>query len=193
MQIASHWYVASGTYVDVLMASNTCDSTIISHVSKVLIDTSVVLSNATLVASSGYATYEWIDCSSNLPIPGASGNTFIAPASGNYAVVIHDASGCSEQSACVQILFTSLQNPDLYPGFELYPNPASDLTQLTVPSDSRELKAELVDLSGKILNFFSLDIPVTSISLDAFPSGIYYLKIYQGNEMLVAKMLAVIK
>ncbi len=86
------------------------------------IDTGVFVMNDSLtsLATGAGLTYTWIDFATGMPIPGATGPTYVAPINGNYAVLITDGS-CSAISACqyaspvacdsVDISFTITQNP----------------------------------------------------------------------------------
>lgn len=65
-----------------------------------LIDATVTLRGKTLTASEPGATYQWIDCDNgNAPIDGATGQSFEAQASGNYAVII-STEDCEVTSLC---------------------------------------------------------------------------------------------
>ena len=75
-----------------------CDSTITTTVNVSPVDTSVSLVGVTLTAATGGATYQWIDCDNgSLPIAGATGQSFMPSANGNYAVIV-TVNGCSDTS-----------------------------------------------------------------------------------------------
>src|SRR5690606_3645392 len=60
-------------------------------------------------ANQGGATYQWLDCNNgNLPIGGATGQTYVPVVTGNYAVQV-TIGGCTETSGCE--LITVCVNP----------------------------------------------------------------------------------
>jgi uncharacterized repeat protein (TIGR03803 family) len=69
--------------------------------------TLVVVSNAALTAQQPGAQYQWINCTTGLPVTGATQQVFIAQALGSYAVII-TLSNCIVTSECYDV--TSLSN-----------------------------------------------------------------------------------
>lgn len=60
---------------------------------------------ATVLPSGGTGgfTYEWFDCVTGTPI-GQTGQTATGLAAGSYQVIVTDAAGCAQTSACVDVL-----------------------------------------------------------------------------------------
>jgi len=73
--------------------------------SLVSVDNSLTVSSSTLTSNMDNASYQWVDCSTNLPIPSEVNQSFSPTISGSYAVEVTVGS-CTELSACVD--FTSL-------------------------------------------------------------------------------------
>lgn len=67
--------------------------------------------------------------------------------------------------------------------FELLPNPATDFVEII--SDINIDKVELMNTSGRII----LHTMNPEINLLAFDSGIYFVKIYSGNNTVVKKLI----
>ena len=64
----------------------------------------VTLNGTTLLATQGFATYQWIDCNNgNTPIPGATGQSYTNESGGNFAVII-TRNGCTVTSACTTVI-----------------------------------------------------------------------------------------
>ncbi len=64
------------------------------------IDNTVMLTNKTLRVSEQGGSYQWVDCDNgNAPIDGANERSFVAQATGNYAVII-TTQDCEVTSAC---------------------------------------------------------------------------------------------
>jgi hypothetical protein len=150
-------YTASGIYTDTISTVAGCDSVITINLTVQTIDTVVTRSGNTLTALQSGATYQWINCTTNQPINGASGQSYNATSPGWYAVMV-TINGCSELSACKQIKKVSLPNPPINGTADLdeeqlnnvliYPNPAND--QITIEYENpNEWEVELIDVSGR--------------------------------------------
>lgn len=90
----------------------------------------VIQNTNTLTAIESGATYQWIDCTTQNPIIGATNQIFTASQNGSYAVLITNISGCSEVSSCKPINGLGINNLLLNDIITLYPNPATDHIQL---------------------------------------------------------------
>ena len=101
----------TGTYVDVLTASNGCDSTVTTNLT-VLSSLSVTVSaigNSTVCSGQTVSlsvqgwvpatSYQWSDA--NGPIAGATSSTYSASASGSYTLTITTSNGCTATSNAV--------------------------------------------------------------------------------------------
>ena len=148
------------------------------------IDLMVTSAGNILTSQSTTGTYQWIDCSTNLPIAGATNPSFEPTQSGNYAVIISDAS-CEDTSACTVIQGVGLEdwNSSL---FSIVPNPTDDFVTLSFNGNQAELI--VTDLHGKII----LSDMVTSgdqIDLSAFSSGVYFFNLIDDGRNEILKMI----
>jgi PKD repeat protein len=84
---------------DFLQAIN-CDTLCWYHVYTVPIDVSVTLDNTVLYALPGYDAYQWLDCSTMMPVAGAESYIFDPEITGTYAVAITHG-GCADTSTCI--------------------------------------------------------------------------------------------
>ncbi len=109
-----------------------------------------------LTATNG-VTFQWLLNGS--PISGATSQSFTALTSGNYAVSITDANGCSAVSASIFIDVASAIGETLHLHFEVGPNPASEMIHLSASGllDDRG-EIQIVDLLGRILQQESVDV-----------------------------------
>lgn len=190
----SNWYSQQGTYIDSLIAVTGCDSIVTLHVYHLYIDSTLTINDDTMNAVAGYYNYTWIDCITNSQVSSSGSPIFIANVSGSYAVIIVDSYGCWARSVCTPVVITSLPEKAEDYRAELFPNPASDFTKLVFSGDVKNPSVDLVDLDGRILRSYSaIKNKLTSIDLENLSSGIYYVKVYNGNELLAIKLLAVIK
>ena len=92
------WRNSTGDYLEAL----NCDTLVWYHVSEIIIDDTVTQSGDTLFASSGYATYQWIDCETMNPIAGANNFYYVSDTSGWFSVEI-GYGGCVDTSACYRV------------------------------------------------------------------------------------------
>ncbi|MEO1385299.1 MAG: hypothetical protein AAFV78_18925, partial [Bacteroidota bacterium] len=75
-----------------------CDLTYRLDFTPIIVDTAVIVSGQSFVSPALNATFQWIDCQTNLPIPGANQNFYPPTISGQYAVIIQQ-NGCQDTSA----------------------------------------------------------------------------------------------
>lgn len=130
--IGTSTHTTTGTYTDVVTASNFCDSTIITHLQVELpVDISITQSISMLTANSDGPGYQWFSCETGLPLSGETNQTFYAPAIGTYGVIVNE-NGCIDTSACVYVPWV-VNNTENHqsPVFTLYPNPASGVVNLS--------------------------------------------------------------
>ena len=78
---------------------------------------------------------------------------------------------------------------------KLYPNPISDVLNITIESDlpkGRKFTIELYDITGKKLKHFSAtNNDNTSINLDEFASGTYGVNVYDGKLKVGSKKIII--
>jgi hypothetical protein len=82
------------------------------------------LSGSTLTSNGSGVTYQWMDCTSNQLIPGATNQTFTPIGTGYYAVIVTE-SNCSDTSDCKLVAYAGLEefNNNLV---QIYPNPSQN-------------------------------------------------------------------
>lgn len=120
--IGLNTYTVSGVYTDVVSATNFCDSIITTTLNVQLpVNASLEQNNNTLSAIISGANYQWLNCSTNLPVPGANDQTFNASSVGSYAVIVTE-NGCTDTSACVFVDVVSVSENILF-DIVIYPNP----------------------------------------------------------------------
>jgi hypothetical protein len=126
----------------------------------------VIENGGTLIALPEDATYQWIFCDGDA-IEGAVSQEYLVESPGSYAVV-SNVSGCSDTSACVDVLITSLESENDYRTLRIFPNPAKD--QIFI--DSQEIQSWLLfDLMGRAVGAGNSSV----LNRGDLPGGLYLL------------------
>ncbi len=180
-----------GTWVFTLTNINGCDSTVTLNVTVNLVNSNVTLQGGTLVAEATNSTFHWIDCATNLPIPGATGSTFTPTVTGQYRVLVRSESGCEELSDCQLVEVVSVGEPLSQADWSIQPNPANQFALVMLnEAVEGELQVEVYDPAGRLLRQLQVASGVRQIEIDLadFPDGMLLLRLV--NERGVSsKML----
>jgi hypothetical protein len=160
-----------------ITGSNGCTDTDAIQVTVNALPTAVATDNldATISASAG-ATYQWIDCATNLPIAGATAQTYTVTANGSYAVIVNNGT-CEDTSDCVVIDYIGI-NEVSQDMISVYPNPTRDF--VTVNMTAANASIEVVDAQGKILQTSIVENGGT-LSLASYETGMYIFRITTEN------------
>ena len=119
--------------------------------------------------------------------PTSNTDFFLAnPNSSNYFVAqTLDGCGGSSPARLKGNAISSLSSSS----FVLYPNPANNI--ITIKNEditAVDLRYEIISMDGKVLQaattFFDIE---TTLDISALATGLYFLKVYHGNEMHVMK------
>jgi subtilisin-like proprotein convertase family protein len=190
--VGANTYNTAGTYVDVLSAANSCDSTVTTVVTNVIVDATTSTSGATITANSTTGTFQWLDCNAGMaPIAGETNQSFTAATDGSYAVQVTD-NGCVDTSACVVIIGTGLNNSSAAT-MNVYPNPTSGIFNLSFANANfSELLISIVDVQGKLV-YSSSEKNVNGaynkvINLEELSKGLYYIKVTTGTDVKIQKL-----
>jgi hypothetical protein len=177
----------AGIYEVVFKTAENCDSTVVLTVIDASIAVSISKSGNKLQATaSGAAGYQWIDCTTQLPIQGATMSSFTPTSSGTYAVIATDANGCTAQSTCLTFIFVGTDNLEEQK-IRIMPNPAtSQWVQVAGLEAGVPFKIECKNLSG---------IPVTAshisgdaIFIEDLPAGVYLVSVLQNGKLTLRKL-----
>lgn len=134
-------------------------------------DTGVTLAfdQITLNANQSGATYQWINCSTGLPINGATSQAYMAASNGSYAVIV-DLGGCPDTSGCHVIQSVGLadiQNQNL----NVYPNPVTNT--LFISGASANNLIVVYNSLGEVVLSAVAKSGITEIDFSMLPSGVY--------------------
>lgn len=174
----------SGVYTGTFVATNGCDSTVTLLLTVNSVPFNIILQSGTFTVQAGNAAFQWINCDTGQPVPGATGSTFTPDVTGNYSVSI-TLNGCTTESDCFYVEVVSDEEPGWAKGWTLAPNPARDLAliRLSAPAES-ELEVVLFDLNGRLLHHNVLPQGATELGLDLadLPSGVLLVRLSDGAK-----------
>lgn len=136
------------------------------------LDISTSVNGITITAGNGSASYQWIDCSNNQPIVGATSQVYVATSNGDYAVIITDAP-CSDTSACVTITDVSLDDLEIT-SLSLFPNPTTDVFIINYEGIIQEIS--LIDMTGRLVQA-PINLTEKSVDCSSLEAGKYIVSI----------------
>ena len=199
--VGSNTYTASGTYTDVLIAANGCDSTITTSLTiNILPSVGLVLNADTVCISNGVfaltggspngGTYSGAGVSAGNFDPGAAGAGFH-----NIIYTYTDGNNCSNSDTgqivvdlCIGIQTHSENQP-----ISIFPNPSKGIFTLVVTGEAKQSQIEIYNVLGEKVE--QIVIPGgggnQEIDLSDHPDGIYFLQIKteQGEEVGNKKLI----
>jgi hypothetical protein len=182
---------STATYV--LTNSTGCDSIVTLNLTIQTINNSTTLSGETITASQVGASYQWIDCDNNFAIiPGETNQSFTATSNGNYAVIVTNANGCSDTSACVEINTLAIDENALISGIMIAPNPTSGVLSVSSNDFSGAVSIEVRDLAGNLVMKTHEELAPsvnTTIDLSEAAAGVYMIYIKGQNQSLPLRVV----
>jgi hypothetical protein len=181
----------SGSYSAVYPSFNGCDSTVTLVLMVDTVQTDVSVQGGTLTAAAANATFQWINCDTNLPVAGATNATFTPTASGNYAVVVSQ-NGCTATSTCTFVNVVATQEPGDAWQLQLQPNPATGYVLIALDNaPAGTFDFELYDLTGRILLHqpVQLNSGMVRIELNEVPNGILLARISDGRHTTTRRLI----
>jgi hypothetical protein len=181
-------YNASGSYDYVTTNAAGCDSTATLVLTINANPTATITDNGdgSASASTG-AAYQWIDCATGADIAGATSQTFDPTVTGSYAVVVTNASGCSDTSSCLTIDLSGLDDKDITK-ISVKPNPSWGMFNLS--SDQVLIGTlTITDASGRIIGTEALNGLTKTIDLTSAVTGVYYFTINTDSTQKVIRVI----
>jgi hypothetical protein len=179
-------YVTSGVYNDTIANATGCDSIMTITVTITTLDLNTTTTDFTIMADQASGTYQWINCIDNLPIAGATNQSFTADANGDYAVIISDGP-CSDTSACATIAGVGISEVNNL-GVSLYPNPSNG--QFYVSSTSNDISVKIYSIDGKVV-IDNLMITKSNqfIDLVNIEKGVYFVEFTNDEKKDVIQLI----
>jgi hypothetical protein len=171
-----------GTYTATFPVPGSCDSTVVLTLTETTVNVGVV-QNANLLISQATvgATYQWINCATNAPIPGATAVYYAATAVGEYAVIVAQ-NGCTDTSACLNVTTIGMEELEL-PSVRVWPQPASDRLNVELACPLNEVELRISDLTGRVVIRRSMrNTQRAVIDVADLRDGVYILEMQSGDR-----------
>jgi len=165
---------ATATYTVTGTDANGCVNTDMVDVTVNALPNATVTDNGNATITAGAATtYQWFDCGANMILPGQTSQTLTVTANGVYSVIVTNANGCVDTSACIYIGnvgVKELKNSTT----SIYPNPTHN--NVTIEFTMTQAIIEVIDALGATLEtkvIKSGDV----VSLADYNRGVYFIKV----------------
>jgi hypothetical protein len=152
----------------------------------VSVDNSITVSSSSLTSNQDNASYQWIDCSTNLPIVSEVNQSISPQSSGSYAVEVTVGS-CTELSSCFDFMSLDAETFTLNK-INIYPNPASSTLNIE-HSLNEDLTLELFSIRGKKIFEKILTEKRSKLNISQFSQGVYFIRLTQNKKVFSQKIV----
>ena len=146
--------------------------------------------SGTLTASTVSDSYVWY---LNGGITALSSQTITPTNNGDYSVIATSNNGCiSDTSTSYTYLFTGITTQDVLGGFNLYPNPATDIVNIDI-ANSSEVMVKIYDMAGKdvyVRQFSNQSGNINErLNLSNLSVGVYHMKVSYNGKVKALKLV----
>ncbi|OIQ36673.1 MAG: hypothetical protein BM555_02285 [Crocinitomix sp. MedPE-SWsnd] len=187
--IGANTYDQTGTYEDVVSATNFCDSTITTYLTVELPpNTSISKNISQLSANQPNASYQWFDCDTGLDIPGETNQNFFASEVGTYGVIV-TLNGCVDTSGCVYVgwIVADLESFKFDDQIQVYPNPTTDNFTISSSVGFNNTSLSIYNSLGQLIQ--SEILIGNEVSTYTLASGIYILEFREADKISRKKVV----
>lgn len=130
-----------------------------------------------LIAAQSGAAYQWIDCSNDTPVSGATSQSFTPAQNGSYSVEL-TVNGCTATSNCMTVTSVGIETIETVQ-WAIAPNPGGGVYIITTSQYLQDLPVEVVTVSGQVIYSGIYSDYQQIINLENQPNGVYFLKVNQ--------------
>jgi hypothetical protein len=173
--INNNTYTQSGTFQDILVASNGCDSTVTTTLFIDTLQAQINNAGQTLSAVNfpSNATFQWLDCDNNFSaILNQTDSVFYVVSDGNYALLVAQ-NGCVDTSDCYNV--STVNSIELTENLiTVFPNPADK--KLIIQMKEMSGKVYLYSSTGRLIFEKAITNNNVEINTSDFATGIYLLQ-----------------
>ena len=145
----------------------------------------------TLTCTPPAAGYQWYF--NLVTIPGATQQTYVPMQNGTYYVVVTDVNGCTASSSSIIVTGVGIDENE-FQSAVLFLYGEDELTILSKNNAITFDRIEVTDISGKSFSSNNISEPTSpeasGLKLQTlnFPSGIYFVKVTAGENVIVKKI-----
>ncbi|MEC9303554.1 MAG: T9SS type A sorting domain-containing protein [Bacteroidota bacterium] len=173
--------LCAGLYNVIITDLNNCTSVnnaIVSEPDPLLIN--IYISDSTLVATSGYNSYQWYSADGNI-VNGATNETFTPNTVGEYYVIVNNGE-CEETSYSIDYNISNIL--EIENNLQIYPNPTNGI--ITIIGEKIKNISVYNILGNQLFKVEknNLNINSRNIDLSNLARGIYTIQIEQNNKIL---------
>ena len=143
---------------------------------------SVIQNETTLTAEEVGATYQWINCSDNIPISGETNQIYNASTNGNYAVIITNSNGCIDTTDCISIFTVDNSEISLKNEISVFPNPAIDWIYIKEKANKTGTSFRIFEISGREVLSGKVLSENTGVDISMLSKGVYIVQILIDGE-----------
>lgn len=140
--------------------------------------------NATITAGTA-TSYQWYDCGSSMNVSGATSQTLTVTTNGVYSVIVTNANGCVDTSACVYIGNVGIKDITSQV-ISVYPNPTHD--NVVVEFSMNSATVEVIDALGAVLETKSIKSGDV-VSLASYNRGVYFIKVVSAEATTLHRII----
>jgi len=90
--------------------------------------------------------------------------------------------------SCLSVNGINEVNKNTEQKFSVYPNPANNILSVNFSAKNKQVSFEIIDLTGRVVNKGSI-IDSESISIQSLETGLYIIRLLDGNEIHFAKFV----
>jgi uncharacterized delta-60 repeat protein len=166
-------------------SSSGCDSVFFLYLQIDTLVATASLNGFTLNASSNGDTYQWINCSNDSLIVGATNQVFNPQQNGTYAVIMTKGA-CADTSNCFTVSGIGLVEDDATFKFKLYPNPAQGF--ITIESSSSG-EYEIFSSDGRSCIKGEFNQASASVNLAGLVPGVYAITLKTRDCIVTKKII----
>jgi PKD repeat protein len=174
-------YNAPGSYDVMLIATNSSGSDTLLMTNYIVVQNyppsqSILQNGDTLVASQGFASYQWYY--NTAIIPGATDYTYVASQDGDYNLISVDSNGCEVEAVLFNVFLGVQSLPDgIF--LSVHPNPANEMLFVETALQASPATLEIFNVTGEKIfeRKYQRLSAETAIEVRAMLPGIYSLSV----------------
>ncbi len=122
------------------------------------------------------------------PIPGATGQFFLAVVPGTYYVIVTSGDCVSAPSNPVELLTVATSALESDSKFKMYPNPAGDELTIEMKGNTEEVAFQIVDMMGRIVHN-GIIVDKKMVNLSELHAGLYSVHYTNRTNRLIRHLI----